>query len=72
MNPQGEELVLLDVASVETLAEQIDACGAEAVAICLLHSNVNPANEQVVANLLATLRPGSGDFDLQRSELGST
>ena len=58
MNPRGEELVLLDVASVETLAEKIDACSAEAVAICLLHRYVNPAHEQALADLLATHRSG--------------
>ncbi|MEP2029571.1 MAG: hydantoinase/oxoprolinase family protein [Paracoccaceae bacterium] len=57
LNAKGEELIPLDVENVESLAAQIDACGAEAVAICLLHSYANPAHEQELAKQLADLRP---------------
>ncbi len=40
------------------LLARLDATGAEAVAVCLLHGYVNPAHEQRVRDLLAKARPG--------------
>ena len=37
---------------MDELAAQVSAAGAEAVAVCLLNSYVNPANERVVAEHL--------------------
>ncbi|HDT14057.1 MAG TPA: hypothetical protein ENO03_06840, partial [Candidatus Aminicenantes bacterium] len=39
-------------AEVRRIVRQIVEAGAEAVAVCLLHSYANPANEDVVAREL--------------------
>jgi N-methylhydantoinase A/oxoprolinase/acetone carboxylase beta subunit len=49
----GSELVPLDVASLVSLASRLPA-GAEAVAVCLLHADLEPSHERAVA---AALRP---------------
>ena len=49
----GGILHALDPGSVEAAAEQIAACGAEAVAVCLLHSYANPEHEQLLGRRLA-------------------
>lgn len=57
MNAGGQELAALDTSAVENLAQQLDACGAEAVAICLLHSYANPTHERALAQALRLHRP---------------
>jgi N-methylhydantoinase A/oxoprolinase/acetone carboxylase beta subunit len=48
----------LDEAAMPALLERLDALGAEAVAVCLLHSYVNPVHEQRLKALLQAARPG--------------
>lgn len=49
----GSVAVPLDMASVAAAADAIRACGAEAVAVCLLHAYMNPAHERAVRDALA-------------------
>jgi N-methylhydantoinase A len=58
MSAQGEVLIDLDAASVSDLIADLDASGAEAVAICLLHAYANPAHERRLREILARERPG--------------
>ena len=51
INASGEELTPLDEAAVTQALEQFATQGVEAVAICLLHSYLNPAHEQRAAEL---------------------
>ena len=54
----GNVLISLDPSSLDELISKLDACGAAAVAICLLHSYANPAHEQELRALLNQHRPG--------------
>ena len=54
----GTELEPLDLAEIETVAEKIRDSGAEAVAVCLLHSYANPVHEQTVRSVLEARLPG--------------
>lgn len=58
MNASGQELTALDANAVGEIAKQLDASGAEAVAICLLHSYANPAHERALAQALRRQRSG--------------
>ncbi|MCL6282363.1 hydantoinase/oxoprolinase family protein [Ruegeria sp. 2012CJ41-6] len=58
MSVQGQVLRPLDKGAIAPLLEQIVACGAEAVAICLLHSYANPAHEHRLRDSLLAARPG--------------
>ncbi len=49
VDPRGRVLTELDPASVATAIEDIGTAGADAVAVCLLHSYANPAHEHAVA-----------------------
>src|SRR4051794_8032307 len=49
LDPSGAVVMDLDVDSAEEAAEAIAALGVSGVAICLLHSYVNPSHEQAVA-----------------------
>src|SRR4051812_19539687 len=51
----------LDEAALPALLAQLDALGAEAVAICLLHSYRNPTHEQRLRALLVAARPDLPD-----------
>lgn len=57
MSAEGEVLVALDETQVERLLAELDASGAEAVAICLIHSYANPTHEQRLRDILAEHRP---------------
>ena len=48
----GRVVVTPSESAMDELAAQVSAAGAEAVAVCLLNSYVNPANERVVADHL--------------------
>ena len=58
ISARGEVIESLDESAVEDLVQQLDDCGAEAVAICLLHAYANPAHEKRLRALLAERRPG--------------
>src|SRR3954469_14949128 len=53
LRADGSVELPLDEAALPGLLAQLDALGAEAVAICLLHSYRNPAHEQRLKALLA-------------------
>jgi N-methylhydantoinase A len=54
----GTVVQALDLDSVDRAADAIELSGAEAVAVCLLHSYLNPAHEQAVAERLKVRLPG--------------
>ena len=49
LDARGDVITALDLTDVDGLVDAIRATGAEIVAVCLLHSYVNPAHEQAVA-----------------------
>jgi 5-oxoprolinase (ATP-hydrolysing) len=51
--PEGEVIIPLDEDAVRREVRLLKAAGVEAVAVCLLHSYLNPAHEQRVAEILA-------------------
>ncbi len=57
MNHKGEELVPLDEEDVRLAVEAARRQGAEAVAICFLHSYANPAHERQAAEIIRELWP---------------
>ena len=57
MDVQGNELTPLDASAVAALCDDLTASGADAVAICLLHSYANPAHEIALRDLLLTALP---------------
>ncbi|MEM9762281.1 MAG: hydantoinase/oxoprolinase family protein [Pseudomonadota bacterium] len=57
MSVEGRVLRPLSEAALPKLVAAIDASGAEAVAICLLHAYANPAHEERLAEYLAAARP---------------
>src|SRR5579872_3573395 len=58
INARGEIETPLDEASVEKATRFLVAEGVEAIAICLLHSYLNPAHEARVKEIVAALAPG--------------
>ncbi|HUF93477.1 MAG TPA: hydantoinase/oxoprolinase family protein, partial [Candidatus Limnocylindria bacterium] len=54
----GAVLVPLDGAGVEAALDAALAAGCEAIAVCLLHSYLNPAHERAVADAAKGKRPG--------------
>lgn len=57
MDARGQELAPLDDRVLTCLAEEIDSCNAEAVAVCLMHAYANPAHELRFRDLLQAVRP---------------
>ena len=58
MDASGGALVPLDPASLQAAIDGAVAAGADALAVCLLHSYRNPAHEQAVRDMAATRAPG--------------
>ncbi|NNL18905.1 MAG: hydantoinase/oxoprolinase family protein [Boseongicola sp.] len=58
MDVHGHELMPLNEDGVAALAGQLKESGAEAVAICLLHSYANPKHELRLRDLLQVALPG--------------
>ena len=56
---QGEIDTPLDEASVEKATAFLVSEGVEAIAVCLLHSYLNPAHEQRVKEIVARLAPAT-------------
>jgi N-methylhydantoinase A len=52
LGPDGSELETLDEGETAALADRVCALGAEAVAVCLLHSYADPVHEEAVAAAL--------------------
>jgi N-methylhydantoinase A len=59
VNAQGEIDKPLDEKSVERAVEFLVAEGVEAIAVCLLHSYLNPAHEERVKEIVARLAPAT-------------
>ncbi|MEM7074599.1 MAG: hydantoinase/oxoprolinase family protein [Pseudomonadota bacterium] len=57
MSARGEVLKPLQETALPALLDQLDASGAEAVAICLMHAYANPAHEHRLRDLLQSARP---------------
>lgn len=57
MSVGGDVLIPLDEAALPALLAQIDETGAQALAICLLHSYANPVHEQRLAQMIHAARP---------------
>ena len=57
MNAQGAELTALDETALPDLIAALNACGTEAVAICLMHAYANPAHELRLRDLLQAALP---------------
>ena len=68
MDARGQELQPLDEEAVRRLAGELDACGAEAVAICLMHAYANPAHELPAARSSAGGNARSGDLAVARGQ----
>ena len=58
LGPGGEVLTPLDEPSVRRVAAALRDAGVESVAVCLLHSYVDPAHERRVGEILADELPG--------------
>src|SRR5919197_4160421 len=57
MLADGEVAIPLDVAAIESVLPVLDARGVEAVAVCFLHSYVNPEHERRAGEFLRRVRP---------------
>lgn len=53
----GNVLTPLDEPALDSLLDDLDASGAQSVAVCFLHAYANPAHEQRLRELLAYHRP---------------
>jgi N-methylhydantoinase A len=58
LGPRGEVVAELDESSVRDVAEALREDGVESVAVCLLHSYVDPRHERRIGELLAEALPG--------------
>ena len=58
LGPDGAVLVPLDLDSIDRALDAALAAPAEAVAVCLLHSYLNPAHERAVADAVKGRAPG--------------
>jgi N-methylhydantoinase A len=62
MSASGEPLLAPTTEELDELAERVRASQAEAVAICLINSYVNPEHEQMIAETLERASPGIAVF----------
>jgi N-methylhydantoinase A len=53
VGPDGSVVTPLDIEALRPVIAGLKDAGVEALAVCLLHSYVNPAHEQAIAGLLA-------------------
>ncbi len=58
MAADGSVLIPLEDDAIDALLADLDASGAEAVAICLMHAYANPDHERRLRDALAEKRPG--------------
>jgi len=59
VDANGEIIRPLDKAQVERVAVKLAAMEIEAIAVCLLHSYVNPSHEQTVGHILKNVLPNT-------------
>ena len=52
LDPQGQQLLAVDLNAADRLADLCRARSADVIAVCLLHSYVNPDHERAVADRL--------------------
>ncbi|SPJ26891.1 hydantoinase/oxoprolinase family protein [Falsiruegeria mediterranea] len=57
MSADGTVLIEMEEAAIDALLDDIDASGAEAVAICLMHSYANPTHERRLRDVLISQYP---------------
>lgn len=57
VSADGEVIEPLDQTAADDLVAELDVSGAQAVAVCLLHSYANPAHERRLRELLLERRP---------------
>ncbi len=57
ISAEGEILIPLDERAVDALLSEIEASGAEVLAICLMHSYANPDHERRLRDLVLERRP---------------
>ncbi len=57
MSATGEVLIELEDGAIDALLIEVDASGADAVAICLMHAYANPTHERRLRDALAERRP---------------
>lgn len=55
--PRGEVLVELDDDEVRAQVRKLKDAGVESIAVCLLHSYLNPAHEQRIGDIVAEIYP---------------
>ena len=53
----GDVLTPLDESEIDRLIDELDECGVEAVAVCLLHSYANPDHENRLREVIKQKRP---------------
>ncbi|MBY6068999.1 hydantoinase/oxoprolinase family protein [Leisingera aquaemixtae] len=58
MSAEGAVLIPMEDSAVEALIAELDASGAGAVAVCLMHAYANPDHERRLRDILAERRPG--------------
>lgn len=58
LDAQGKVLAELDEEAVRKTAEQLHREGVESIAVCLLHSHVNPIHERRVGEIIREVFPG--------------
>ncbi|HWK14214.1 MAG TPA: hydantoinase/oxoprolinase family protein [Rhizobiaceae bacterium] len=59
LSAAGEVLTPFDMDEARTIAEAVKATGAEAVAVCFLHSYKNPMHEEAMGKVLSELLEGT-------------
>ena len=72
---RGDVLVPLDEDAVRRVAERLRNEGVESVAVCLLHSYVNPDHEKRIGDILRQMLPSvpvSLSSEVARRSSGST
>jgi N-methylhydantoinase A len=57
MDAEGKVLTALDEAAARRIAADLRRQGVEAVAVCLLHSYINPLHERMVGEILSEVFP---------------
>jgi N-methylhydantoinase A len=57
MDAEGKVLTALDEAAARRIAADLRRQGVEAVAVCLLHSYINPQHERMVGEILSEVFP---------------
>ena len=59
LDAEGKEVVPLDEEALRRAAEQLGREGVESVAVCFLHSYINPAHEKRTLEILQEVFPGA-------------